>query len=112
MARERDANGRFTNGHQVNKGKTNNPNGRPPKKREERYLEIARSTVTFKQWGSIVKRAADDAEKGDAQARKWLSDVFGIIQQKMDITSKGGPLDLTIREVIVNLSHDPDNLED
>lgn len=58
------------------KGQTGNPNGRPPKKREDRYLEITTTTCTFEEWKAVVKRAVADAKRGDAQARKWLSDYL------------------------------------
>ena len=65
----REKNGQFAKGNQFAKG---HGKGRPPKEREQRYYEIAMQTVTYAQWERIVKRAADDAEKGDATARKWL----------------------------------------
>lgn len=87
---ERDANGRFA------KGESGNPKGRPPKAREERYLEIARSTVTFKQWKAIVQKAADQAERGNPTARKWLSDyLIGPPVQRTELTgADGGTLKL------------------
>ena len=65
----RDKNGRFT------KGNPGGP-GRPPKEREQRYYEIAMNTVTFKDWKEIIKRAVNDAKRGDSTARKWLSDYL------------------------------------
>jgi len=80
----RDDKGRFV------KGETGNPKGRSPKEREERYYEITLSTVTFEDWQAIVKKAADQARKGDAVARKWLSDyLVGPVQQKVDVNTTG-----------------------
>lgn len=79
---KRDENGRFV------KGVSGNPNGRPPKRREERYLEITLNTVTFGDWKEIIKRAAMEAKRGDAQARKWLSDyLLGPAKERLDITT-------------------------
>lgn len=68
--RERDEKGRFI------KGSVGNPKGRPPKAREERYYEITLSTVTFADWEEIIRKAADQAKRGDYQARKFLADYL------------------------------------
>jgi len=84
---DRDANGRFI------KGSVGNPTGRSPREREERYYQIMMSTVSFEDWKRIIAKAVQQAEKGDAQARKWLADyLVGTAQQTLDITSNGGPL--------------------
>jgi len=81
---ERDANGRFTSEYKGGPG-------RPPKKREERFLEITLSTVTFKDWEDIIKKAIDQAKKGNSTARKWLSDyLLGPPVQKTEITGADG----------------------
>ena len=81
---KRNAKGQFVKGH-------NGGPGRPKKTREERYLEIVKSAVTFEDWKAIVKRAAYDAKRGDAQARKWLSDnIIGPPTQRQEITGAGG----------------------
>jgi hypothetical protein len=46
--------------------------------------------VPFERWKRIVEKAADQAERGDAVARKWLSDyLVGAAQQRLDITTGG-----------------------
>ena len=86
MAAARKANGQFEKGHKGGPG-------RPKKKREERYLEITMSACTFKDWRAIVQKAVNDAKRGDATARKWLSDyLIGSPQQKLDVTSGGEPI--------------------
>ena len=78
MTPRRDENGRFV------KGASGNPNGRPPKKREERYYQITTNAVTFDQWQRIILKAAKQAERGDAQARKWLSEyLVGTPEQNL-----------------------------
>ena len=84
---DRDENGRFTNGNQAAKGNKGGP-GRPPKAREERFLEITLSKVTYKDWAEIVERAVTQAKRGDATARKFLADyLLGPPTQKHDIIS-------------------------
>lgn len=66
MATKRDSHGRFVKGH------CGGP-GRPPRPREERYHEITIDSVPFDTWRSIVLKAAEQAQRGNAQARDWLS---------------------------------------
>ena len=41
------------------KGKSGNPNGRPPKEREEKYYSVTLNTVTFADWTRIIQKADD-----------------------------------------------------
>jgi len=84
---ERDPFGRFV--------KSPGP-GRPPKEREKRYLEITLSTCTFEDWGAIVAKATEQAKRGDATARKWLSDyLLGTPVQHIGISGPdGGPVEI------------------
>jgi hypothetical protein len=92
----RKANGQFAKGNKIAK---NGNGGRPPKKREERYYEIAMSACTFGDWKAIWKTAVEQAKEGDATARKWLSDyLMGPPTQKHDLNVSGG-LDNTIRVI-------------
>ena len=76
---ERDERGRFI------KGNGGGP-GRPPKKREERYYEILISTVSYADWRAIIQKAAQQAKRGDATARKWLADyIVGTPEQNLNI---------------------------
>jgi hypothetical protein len=72
---ERDANGRFAPGNQVAAGNKGGP-GRPPKEREERFMEITLSTVTYKDWREIIQKAVAQAKRGNPQARKFLADYL------------------------------------
>ena len=75
---------------QFEKGHSGGP-GRPKKSREERYLEITKSAVTFDDWKKIILKAAEQAMRGDAQARKWLSDnLIGLPVQKTEVTGADG----------------------
>ena len=76
----RDEKGRFK------KGQTGNPAGRPSREVERRYLEVMKSATTEQDWFEITQRAIKDAKRGDAQARKWLSDyLIGLPRQGIDI---------------------------
>lgn len=66
----RDEKGRFL------PGASGNPKGRSPKERELRYYEITMQACTYKEWKAIVKRAVQDALRGDASARRWLSEYL------------------------------------
>lgn len=66
----RDDKGRFV------KGSSGNPNGRPTKEREEKYYRILMTSCTYADWGKIVEKAIEQAKRGDAVARKWLSDYL------------------------------------
>lgn len=93
MAAMRDEKGRFI------KGVVTNPRGRPPKEREARYLDIMLTTVTPDDWAKIIIRAAEQAKRGDAPARKWLSDyLLGPPVQRQEISGPDGD-DLRIQTV-------------
>lgn len=84
---DRDEKGRFI------KGEYKGGPGRPTRAREERYYEIMMTAVTFADWQKIIERAVQDARRGDAVARKWLSDyLVGAAQQRLDITSAGAAI--------------------
>ena len=76
---EREANGQFA------KGWKGGP-GRPKKDREMRFYEITMSACTFKDWRAIVKKAIEQAKRGDTAARKWLSDyLIGTPDQNLNV---------------------------
>jgi hypothetical protein len=80
---DRDANGRFVNGH----AKTG---GRSTKEREERYFEIAKTTISFDRFERIIDKLGTMAEKGNLGAAKLLLEyLIGSPKQSVDITSKG-----------------------
>lgn len=92
---EREKDGKFK------PGVSGNPNGRPRKEREERFYEIAVSAVTFEDWKQIVKKAAEQAKRGDAVARKWLGDnLMGVPVQRIASTDSEGN-DIQFVEVTV-----------
>jgi len=108
MARQRDEKGRFIKGH------SGNPTGRMPKDREVKFYDLTVSAVTEDEWVDIVKAAVRLAKKGDAQARKWLSDhLIGLPQQKVDLTTNGeninsiGITGVDYRSAIANLAPRP-----
>jgi len=81
---ERDENGKFI------KGNGGGP-GRPNKQREGRYYDVLITTVTFERWKKIVLKAAEQAERGDQAARKWLADyLIGAPVQRTEVSGKDG----------------------
>lgn len=84
----RDENGRFV------KGASGNPNGRPKRERELRYWEIALTACSFDDWRAIIRKAVDQAKRGDHTARKFLADyLLGPPVQKHEVTgAEGAPL--------------------
>ena len=90
MANGRAENGQFAPGNKIGKGNTG---GRPSKKREERYYEIALNTCSFKDFKAIVQKAVEQAMDGDKDARKWLADyLIGPAPKKLDVTTGGARL--------------------
>lgn len=79
MSKNRNKKGQYA------KGNPGGP-GRPKKEREREYLDATVSCISIAQWKRIVKRAADDAENGDAVARRWLGDyLLGPAQKRIDL---------------------------
>lgn len=70
MTIARDSKGRFV------KGESGNPQGRLPKQIEQTYLQVSESVCTFDVWREIVAKAIEQAKRGDARARQWLSDYL------------------------------------
>lgn len=90
---ERDETGRFVKGHPGGPG-------RPKKEREERFLEITLSTVTFTDWKDIINKAVVQAKHGDSQARKFLADyLIGPPVQRTELTGADGNSAIEVRLV-------------
>jgi hypothetical protein len=66
----RDSKGRFV------KGVSGNPQGRLPKETETSYMQVSESVCTFDVWREITMKAVEQAKRGDARARQWLSDYL------------------------------------
>lgn len=65
----RDENGRFI------KGNGGGP-GRPRKEREVEYYRVLVTQCSMDDWRAIIAKAIEQAKRGDAVARKWLSDYI------------------------------------
>ena len=60
---------------------------------KEKYLKKIRTSITLTEWRDIVKKAIEDARRGDYKARQWLSDyLIGKPKQAVDITTGGEKL--------------------
>lgn len=90
---ERDEKGRFV------KGVSGNPGGRPID--QSKYLKRIDTAMTLKRWRAIVLKAIEQAERGDAKARQWLSDyILGKPIQYIDQnTNQSGEVTIRIIEV-------------
>ncbi|MDD4465770.1 MAG: hypothetical protein PHY25_03735 [Dehalococcoidales bacterium] len=103
--RQRDEKGRFI------KGNNANPNGRPPKAREQEFLNVTIAAVSCGDWIEIIQKAVSQAKKGDASARKFLADyLIGPPTVKTDLTTNGesinaiGVTGVDYRSAITNLA--------
>ena len=68
---ERNARGKFAKGNRVSaKG------GRRPNLIVEDYQKAFQSAVSPAEWKSVISRALRDAKKGNAGARRWLSEYL------------------------------------
>lgn len=69
MKQQRNEQGRFMVGNHFGKG-------RPPRATEAGYLAVLMQACDLETWRSVVNRAIEDAQSGDAQARAWLANYL------------------------------------
>lgn len=78
----RDSKGRWV------KGVSGNPKGKPID--QFKYLRKMGAAVSATEWREIIRRAVEQAKRGDPRAREWLSDyLMGKPPQQVDIGSDG-----------------------
>jgi hypothetical protein len=60
------------------KGNPGNPRaqGRPPRSKEQTYLDATVAAVPISEWAKVVEKALTQAKKGDAKAREWLGKML------------------------------------
>lgn len=81
----RDGRGRFVKGH------SGNPRGRPID--QYKYLRKMGAAVSAREWREIIRKAVEQAKRGDPRAREWLAHyLMGKPLQTVDITSDGSAL--------------------
>lgn len=98
---QRDPNtGRFLPGNSASKGR-----GRPSKEKEQEYYNATVSSVSLTAWKQIVKRAILDAQRGNAAARSWLTNI--LMSDTVEDNSGLGVPD-TIEVAIKKIYGEPD----
>jgi len=98
----RDSKGRFV------KGASGNPQGRLPKQVEQTYLQVSENVCSFDVWREIVMKAVEQAKRGDARARQWLSDYLMGKPLPMVMAVQGNQnTEIVIKWVDVETSNKP-----
>ncbi len=110
MQRQRDERGRFVKGHSISVGNKGGP-GRPPRKREEKYLERFRKAVTLQEFQEAAQALVRVAKSGDVPAIRLLfSYALGNPKQliEADITQRslGADLLMVIEKVYGDTGED------
>lgn len=86
----RDPKGRFVKGH------SGNPRGKPID--QFKYLKKMGAAVSATEWREIIRRAVEQAKRGDPRAREWLSDyLMGKPPQQVDIDANDGLIQFFVR---------------
>jgi recombinational DNA repair protein RecR len=93
----RDEKGRFIKGHEK-------IGGRKSKATEQSYLSIMLDVISEDDFREIVIKARDQAKRGDATARKWISDyILGMPVQRTELSGPDGE-PITFIEKVVDVS--------
>lgn len=80
------------------KGQSGNPKGRPKRLIEEKFLKKISSSVTITEWREIIKKAVDQAKRGDPRARQWLSEyLVGKPIQGIDLDTTDSTLEVIVK---------------
>ncbi len=96
--------GREKNG-QFKKGEYRGGPGRPKKEREIEYYRILQFRCTTEKWQKIIDKALEQAERGDAVARKWLADyLIGPPVERKELTGAEG----SALRIIIEYAKDAD----
>lgn len=82
MAKRKPNRGSFKPGHPGGPG-------RPPRAREQQYLEATIAVVTLARWRKVIARALKDAEGGDAKARDFLAQYLVPPTSRIDLQVAG-----------------------
>ena len=93
------------------KGHTGNPNGRPKRSTEEKYLAALSRRVPLKEWRTVCDTAIARAKAGDSTARQWLSDyLMGKPIQRTEASGPGGgPIEHKLSGSVGVTVYIPDN---
>jgi hypothetical protein len=90
------------------KGQSGNPGGRPA--HQQRYMKSLVRLVKTADWQDIVRKAIEQAKRGDKTARQFLADyVLGKPVQGVDLTSLGNKMEINFKWVDdYDGNHNPD----
>jgi len=88
----RDKKGRFV------KGKSGNPDGRPPKASEEEYRDAIKEVIPLQRFINQLEKLAVRADRGDSRAFSKICDLLGLNVVRQEVTGKDG------ERFVINLS--------
>jgi ribosomal protein L17 len=87
------------------KGHSGNPSGRPID--QFKYQKKIDTATTLKDWRAIIDKAIEQAKRGDAKARQWLSEYLaGKPIQGLDVNSTG-EMEIIVRYENTDNTADP-----
>lgn len=95
----RDEKGRFI------KGKSGNPNGRPPKATEQEYLDAIFEVVPLLRFKKMIEKQAARAEKGDIRSFEVIAKYVAPYIERKDITTMGEKIQFL--EIVKDYGSDP-----
>lgn len=89
-------------------GTSGNRGGRPPKKREERFVNLIAQAVTDQDVIDILKKAVEQAKEGDRWARRFLWEyAVGKPRVRPPLDAQEAPILTLMKFWVAEASGDP-----